>query len=80
MQHYFCKMLLQQHYYILALSDSHVEQPHRLCIQQHSGTLWARRHDLQGAEELITHSLEPFPEKANRCVRNGAEFSLNALY
>lgn len=52
---------------------------HRLCVQQHSGALRARRHDFQGAEELITHSLEPFPEKANRCVCDAAKFPLNAL-
>lgn len=60
-------------------ADKHAGQPHRLCIQQHSGTLRARRHDFQGAKELITHSLEPFPEKANRCMCNGAKLSLNTL-
>lgn len=60
-------------------TDKHAGQPHRLCIQQHSGTLRARRHDFQGAKELITHSLEPFPEKANRCMCNGAKLSLNTL-
>lgn len=86
-------MLLQTHLYvhlymlyfssnscIKMIADNHAEQPHRLCIQQHSGALRARRHDFQGAEELISHSLEPFPEKANRSMCNGAKFPLNALY
>lgn len=79
-------MLLKWHHCILAsiffktIADNHAEQPHRLCIQQHSGALGARRHDFQGAEELITHSLESFPKKANRCMCNGAEFPLNTLH
>lgn len=57
----------------------HAEQPHRLCIQQHSGALRARRHDFQGAEELVTHALEPLPEEADGRARDGAKLHLDVL-
>lgn len=87
--HYNNKISTARHTYILRnmhnitvqiSADKNAEQPHRLCIQQHSWALGARRHDFQGAEKLITHSLEPFSEKANRCMCNGTKFPLNALY
>ena len=80
-------VLLTKHDCIIAfirfneiITDDHAEQPHRLSIQQHSGTLGARRHDFEGAEELISHSLEPLPKKANRWMCDGAKFPLNILH
>ena len=52
---------------------------HRLCVQQHCGTLRARRHHLQRAQELVPHPLKILPQEPHGGVGDGAELLLHVL-